>query len=145
GPGCRVAFGTDLVGDAYNANDADPIITPDNDPDDCAGHGTHVAGIIGANGAVKGVAPGVTFGAYRVFGCVGSTSDDVMIAAMERALADGMQVLNMSIGSAYEWPNAPTAMAASRLVNKGMVVVAAIGNDGASGLYSASAPGLGDK
>jgi minor extracellular serine protease Vpr len=145
GPGCRVAYGTDLVGDAYNADDADPIITPDNNPDDCAGHGTHVSGIIGANGQVVGVAPGVTFGAYRVFGCVGSTSDDVMIAAMERALADGMQVLNMSIGSAFDWPQAPTAKAASRLVDKGMVVVASIGNSGASGLYSAGSPGLGDK
>jgi subtilisin family serine protease len=145
GPGCRVATGWDFVGDAYNANDDDPVINPDANPDDCAGHGTHVAGIIGANGVVKGVAPGVTFGAYRVFGCEGSTSDDIMIAAMERALADGMQVLNMSIGSAYEWPNAPTAAAASRLVNKGIVVVASIGNDGATGLYSAAAPGLGTK
>jgi hypothetical protein len=91
------------------------------------------------------VAPGVTFGAYRVFGCVGSTSDDVMIAAMERALADGMQVLNMSIGSAFDWPQAPTAMASTRLVNKGMVVVASFGNSGANGLFSGGAPGLGDK
>ena len=71
-------------------------------PDDCNGHGTHVSGIVGANdGAVTGVAPDVTFGAYRVFGCDGSTTDDVMIAAMERALADGMDVLNMSIGDAF--------------------------------------------
>src|SRR5258706_10437627 len=144
GPGCRVAFGYDLVGDAYDAN-TNPNPVPDNNPDDCAGHGTHVAGIIGANGAVVGVAPGVTFGAYRVFGCSGSTSDDVMIAAMERALADGMQVLNMSIGSAFDWPQAPTSMASTRLVNKGVVVVASFGNSGASGLYSGGAPGLGDK
>jgi subtilisin family serine protease len=64
---------------------------------------------------------------------------------MERALADGMQVLNMSIGSGFDWPNAPTAAAATRLVNKGMVVVASIGNDGAAGLYGASSPGLGAK
>ncbi len=94
---------------------------------------------------LKGVAPEVTFGVYRVFGCEGSTTSDIMIAAMELALADGMQVLNMSIGSAYQWPQYPTAKAASRLVNSGMVVVASIGNSGANGLYSAGAPGLGDK
>ena len=44
GPGCRVADGHDFVND-------------DNDPFDDAGHGTHVAGIVGANGTVKGVAP----------------------------------------------------------------------------------------
>ena len=68
-----------------------------------------------------------------------------MIAAMERALKDGMQVLNMSIGSSFQWPQYPTAVAASRLVDRGMVVVASIGNSGTSGLYAAGAPGLGDK
>ena len=149
GPGCRVATGWDFVGDAYNADPSSalysPIPVPDANPDDCNGHGTHVAGIVGANGAVVGVAPGVTFGAYRVFGCNGSTTADIMLAAMERALADGMQVLNMSIGSAFQWPQYPTAQASNRLVNKGMVVVASIGNSGASGIYSAGAPGLGQK
>jgi minor extracellular serine protease Vpr len=151
-PSARIPLGYDFVGDAFDANPSNPtynpIATPDDNPDDCGGHGTHVAGIVGANDAtngLKGVAPGVTFGAYRVFGCNGSTTADIMIAAMERALADGMDVLNMSIGSAFQWPQYPTAVAASRLVNKGMVVVASIGNSGASGLYSAGAPGLGDK
>jgi minor extracellular serine protease Vpr len=148
GPGCRVAKGWDFVGDAYNADDTspsyNPVPTPDPYPDDCNGHGTHVAGIIGANGTVTGVAPDVTFGAYRVFGCAGSTTDAIMLAAMERAYKDHMDVLNMSIGSAFEWPQSPTAVAASRLVKKGMVVVASIGNSGANGLYSAGAPGLGE-
>jgi minor extracellular serine protease Vpr len=73
----------------------------------------------------------------------GSTFADIMIAAMERAYFDGMQVLNMSIGSAFQWPDYPTAKASDVLVRKGMVVVASIGNSGASGLYSAGAPGLG--
>ncbi|MCU0256730.1 MAG: S8 family serine peptidase, partial [Vicinamibacterales bacterium] len=149
GPTCRVAYGYDFVGDAFNADSTspsyNPIPVPDTDPDDCNGHGTHVSGIVGANGMVKGVAPDVTFGAYRVFGCEGSTFADIMIAAMERALADKMDVLNMSIGSAYQWPQYPTAMAADRLVNKGVVVVASIGNNGANGLYSAGAPGVGKK
>jgi minor extracellular serine protease Vpr len=149
GPGCRVEVGWDFVGDAFNADPSstayNPLPAPDPDPDDCNGHGTHVAGIIGANGAVKGVAPGVTFGAYRVFGCQGSTTADIMLAAMERALADDMDILNMSIGSAFQWPQYPTAQASDRLVNKGMVVVASIGNNGANGVYSAGSPGLGKK
>jgi subtilisin family serine protease len=147
GAGCRVAYGYDLVGDTYNADDTspsyNPVPSPDPFPDDCNGHGTHVAGIVGANGTVVGVAPGVTFGAYRVFGCEGSTDADIMIQAMEMALADDMDILNMSIGSAFTWPQYPTAVASDRLVKKGMVVVASIGNSGASGLYSAGAPGLG--
>jgi subtilisin family serine protease len=149
GAGCRVAAGWDFVGDAYNADPTsaayNPVPAPDADPDDCNGHGTHVAGILGANGAIKGVAPDATFGAYRVFGCDGSTSGDIMLAAMERALADGMQVLNMSISAPYQWPQYPTARAADRLVNKGMVVVGSFGNNGTNGLYSGGAPGLGDK
>ena len=149
GMGCRVKYGWDFVGDAFNADPTSPLYNPnplpDPDPDDCNGHGTHVSGIVGANGTVRGVAPNVTFGAYRVFGCQGSTTSDIMIAAMERALADGMHVLNMSIGSAYQWPQYPTAQASNRLVNKGMVVVASIGNNGANGLYAAGAPGVGSK
>ncbi len=149
GPGCRVVTGWDFVGDAFNADSSspffNPVPVPDPDPDDCNGHGTHVAGIAGANGAVTGVAPGVTFGAYRVFGCRGSTTADVMLAAMERVLADGMQVLNMSIGAAFQWPQYPTGQGSTRLVNKGVVVVASIGNNGTSGLYAAGAPGVGKK
>ncbi|MEP5569014.1 MAG: S8 family serine peptidase [Halioglobus sp.] len=149
-PSDRVPYGYDFVGDAYNADPSspgyDPVPNPDSNPDDCQGHGTHVAGIVGANGPlVKGVAPDVTFGAYRVFGCEGSTDADIMIAAMEMALADGMDVLNMSIGSSFQWPQYPTAVAASNLVNEGMVVVASIGNSGDSGLYAAGAPGLGEQ
>ncbi len=143
GPGCRVVAGYDFVGDAYTGYNT-PV--PDNDPMDCAGHGTHVSGIIGANGAIKGVAPDVTFYAYRVFGCSGVTQSDIMIAALERALADHVDVVNMSIGASFQgWPEYPTAQASDRLVNKGVVVVASIGNNGANGLYSAGAPGVGKK
>ena len=151
----RVVAQYDFVGDAYNATDTspdfDPVPHPDEFADDCQGHGTHVAGIVGADqgsgetGAL-GVAPGVSFGAYRVFGCDGSTSEDIMVAAMERALADDMDILNMSIGDAFNnWPGDITAEASTRLVNSGVVVVASIGNSGANGVYSAGAPGVGEK
>jgi subtilisin family serine protease len=144
GPGCRVETGWDFVGDAYTGPGGPPPV-PDPDPDDCNSHGTHVAGIAGANGVVTGVAPQATFGAYRVFGCTGSTSADIMIAAMELALDDGMDILNMSIGSSRQWPQYPTAAASDTAVNAGMVVVASFGNSGGIGLYSGSAPGLGQK
>jgi len=55
--------------------------------DQCHGHGTHVAGIIGADarniGAPQpfvGVAPKVTLGAYKVFSCSGAGPDDVTLA-----------------------------------------------------------------
>ena len=50
----RVITGWDFVGDAYDAG-TNPVPVPDPYPDDCAGHGTHVAGIIGADGEVIGL------------------------------------------------------------------------------------------
>ena len=152
-PSARVVAGYDFVGDNYNADGsgAQLVPVPDFNPDDCAGHGTHVAGIVGANGGgLKGVAPEVSLGAYRVFGCVGSTDSDILLAALERAYADGMQVINQSLGSARQWPQYPTAAASSRLVNKGVVMVASIGNNGPGGsspdgLFAAGAPGVGAK
>lgn len=147
-PTSRIVAGWDFVGDDFNADSSspsyNPVASPDANPDDCNGHGTHVAGIVGADGAVTGVAPNVSLGAYRVFGCEGSTTADIMLAAMERAQDDDMDVLNMSIGSTYQWPEYPTAKAASRLVKKGMVVVASAGNSGATGMYSSGAPSVGD-
>jgi minor extracellular serine protease Vpr len=144
----RIVSQFDFVGDAYNADPRspafNPVPTPDPIADDCEGHGTHVAGIIGAKGQVTGVAPAVSFGAYRVFGCNGSTDDDVLLAALERAKADGMQVINMSLGSPFDWAQSPLARASSRLVKKGIVVVASAGNDGASGLYSTGGPSAGE-
>ncbi|WP_437737890.1 S8 family serine peptidase [Sorangium sp. So ce1335] len=144
GPGCRVAFGHDFVGDDFASGDANRQPAPDDDPDDCLGHGTHVAGIIGANGVVEGVAPDVTFGAYRVFGCRGGSRADIIVKAMERAADDGMDVVNISIGTPFQWPDYPTAAAASALVARGVVVVASIGNSGEKGLWAAGAPGVGD-
>jgi hypothetical protein len=71
-----------------------------------------------------------------------------MIHAMELALADHADVLNMSIGSAFgNWPESPEAVASDNLVDAGMVVVASIGNSGANGgqLWSAGSPGVGRK
>jgi minor extracellular serine protease Vpr len=173
GPGCKVRGGFDLVGDTYNATPGpafQPVPHPDADPLPCdpnvadraevlgagasdAAHGTHVAGIAAADGRghtadgeVVGVAPGAQLLAYRVFGCNGGTDSDVMVHAMELALADHADILNMSIGAAFtNWPQYPTAVAADNLANAGVTVVASIGNSGVNfgQLWSAGAPGVG--
>ena len=61
-----------------------------------------------------------------------------------------MQVVNQSLGAGRQWPQYPTAQAATRLVNKGVVMVASIGNSGPGGsspdaLFAAGAPGVGAK
>ena len=113
-----------------------------------AGHGTHVAGIIGAKAAdaagVTGVAPNVSFLAYRVFGCNGGVDNDIIVAALERAYRDGAQVVNMSIGDDYaSWPEEPTAQASDELVSNGVVVAVAMGNAGgvSTALFSGGDPG----
>jgi minor extracellular serine protease Vpr len=169
GAGCKVAGGFDFVGDTFDSNPADstyqPVPHPDANPAPCdpnvadqiaqqpgagvsdAGHGTHVAGIVGAKaaevGGVTGVAPDATLLAYRVFGCNGSTSDDIIIAALERAFDDGARVVNMSLGDAFNnFAGAPDAQATQALVDHGVVVVAAAGNSGANGLFSTGAPSV---
>lgn len=62
---------------------------------DCDGHGTHVAGIIGADSPLfRGVAPNATLAMYRVFGCVGFVTDDVLIAAYTRAYDSGGKIFD---------------------------------------------------
>ncbi|KAI9216954.1 peptidase S8/S53 domain-containing protein, partial [Blastocladiella britannica] len=145
GPGCRVQFGRDFVGDAYDSagkkGSATP--TPDADPMDCGGHGTHCAGIVGGNDPkVQGVAPGATFGAYRVFGCDGSTGTDVILSALEAAYEDGMQVINMSLGGGRVDSSYPEAQAVTTLGENGVYVMIAAGNDGDKGIQVVSSPSI---
>ncbi|KAF9084359.1 hypothetical protein BGX27_003826 [Mortierella sp. AM989] len=122
---------------------------------DCGGHGTHVAGIVGGNALnIKvspkppqpfvGVAPEVTFGAYRVFGCDGSTGDDIILAAMELAFNDGMDLINMSLGGGSSYKYNPTAILADKLIARGMALAGAAGNDGSEGAWMVSDTGLGE-
>ncbi|KAG0202277.1 hypothetical protein BGX28_005162 [Mortierella sp. GBA30] len=136
GPGCRVAYGWDFVGDQYTGKNS-PV--PGKNPMDCAGHGSHVAGIIGASdNHVLGVAPQVTLGAYRVLGCSGSSNDDVILAALERAANDKMNVINLSIGEPNGWPYNPVSRAISKLKSLGIMVAVSHGNENTQGLFSAN-------
>ncbi|KAG6114472.1 hypothetical protein E4U13_003348 [Claviceps humidiphila] len=138
GKGCLVSFGHDLVGDAYNGTNT-PV--PDEDPMDCAGHGTHVAGIVAAQNnslGFTGTAPGVSLGAYRVLGCKGNVGNDILIAAFNRAYQDGANIITSSIGGPSGWAGDPWAVTVSRIVEKGVPCVVAAGNEGDMGIFYAS-------
>ncbi|OAA38323.1 subtilisin-like protease [Metarhizium rileyi] len=144
GKDCLVTKGFDFVGDKYNGTNK-PV--PDNDPMDCHGHGTHVAGIIAANDqkfGFTGGAPGVTLGAYRVFGCAGTVTSDIVIAALNRAYADKANIITLSIGGPNGWKQNAWAVAASRIVARGVVITASAGNNGANGIFFASSGSSGE-
>ncbi|VTO88895.1 hypothetical protein SNK03_013482 [Fusarium graminearum] len=145
GPDCLVSFGTDLVGDDYDGFNA---VHPDDDPMDCAGHGTHVAGIVAAQTnpfGFTGTAPGVTLGAYRVFGCSGEAGNDVLIAAYNQAYQDGADIITASIGGPSGWSEEPWAVAVSRIVEKGVPCPVSAGNSGDVGMFYASTAANGNK
>ncbi|SES11128.1 minor extracellular serine protease Vpr [Gracilibacillus ureilyticus] len=93
-------------------------------------HGTHVAGIIGANGQMKGVAPDAELYGYRALGPGGSGTSVQVMAAIEQAVKDGMDVLNLSLGNTINGPDWPTSVAVNRAAEHGVTVVIAGGNTG---------------
>ena len=100
--------------------------------DDTTGHGTHVAGIIGAamgNGkGGAGIAPGATILSLRVVNAAGYIYDSALIAALRTAVKNGAQIVNISIGgTAY---NAVFQKVINEAAEAGVTVVAAMGNDG---------------
>ena len=105
-------------------------------------HGTHVAGIISANGNVGGflgVSPAVTLRAYRVFGKGAEGASSFAIAkAIDRAVADGCDLLNLSLGGGPDDPTTSEAIKAARA--KGVVCVIASGNEGGPVAWPARHP-----
>jgi subtilisin family serine protease len=135
-PDLRVAGGVDLIGDG-------------NGMDDCNGHGTHVAGIVGAldNGkGTVGVAPEASLYAMRFFDCVGGgATKSRELMGLEWAIDNGMDVINMSfgccaIGGAVVTPIPDPAEEAmlNEAYERGIVLIAASGN---SAVPPAGGPG----
>lgn len=93
-------------------------------------HGTHVSGIIAADGEFKGVAPDADLYVYRALGPGGSGSSIQVIAAMEQAIDDGVDIINLSLGNTVNGPDFPTSVAVNRAVKLGVAVVIANGNAG---------------
>lgn len=127
-------------------------------------HGTHVSGTIGGcytTGTISvdgspmtlaqpmsGVAPGVSLHDYNVFPGYGAAfihhgggaySHDI-IAAVEKAVADGMDVINLSIGGNVQGPHDTLAEAINAAVDAGTVAVIAAGNAG-PGILTVESPG----
>jgi minor extracellular serine protease Vpr len=159
-PTTKVIGGWDFAGTDYDASgdlgSTEP--SPDPNPIDVHGHGTHVAAtaaglevlddeddvLVGA-----GVAPGAQVYALKVFGDVaGSTA--LTADAIEWAVdptGDGSMVgqadvINMSLGASFGHPLDPSAVASQNAVEAGTVVVASAGNSGQNAAYVTGAPAV---
>jgi subtilisin family serine protease len=146
GDGIRVAVidtGIDYIHDIPAAQEP-PVVDPefngtyrggwdfvnnDADPLDDNGHGTHVSGILAAdhNGyLVVGVAPEVELYALKVLGATGEGDYSGLIAALDWAVRNDMDVVNMSLGGRDVSATLQAAVEAA--ANAGVVLVAAAGN-----------------
>jgi subtilisin family serine protease len=157
-PTSKVIGGYDFVGEQWPngplAPDPDPIdCGPSAIPVPCAGgHGTHVADIIAGNDGAshKGVAPGASLYAVKVCSAISSACSGIaLLQGMEFALdpnsdgniSDAVDVINMSLGSAYGQIQDDLTEAASVASRLGVVVVVAAGND-ADRPYIVSSPSI---
>ncbi|HSW41681.1 MAG TPA: S8 family serine peptidase [Patescibacteria group bacterium] len=118
------------------------------------GHGTHVAGTIACNfgtratvdgatipHAISGVAPRALLGNYNVFpGTVASARSEDILNALEAAYADGMDIVNMSLGGGARGRQDLLTIAVDNLDQANMVVAVAAGNSG-PGHFTVESPG----
>jgi subtilisin family serine protease len=122
--------GNGIVDDIHGYNAVDRS----GDPDDDNGHGTHVAGTIGAvanNGkGVAGVCWKVKIMALKFMTSEGEGATSDAISCINYARANGARVINASWGSAYGGYALRSAIASAR--NAGIIFVTAAGNDAAN-------------
>jgi subtilisin family serine protease len=122
----------------------DDFVFGDGDPMDDHGHGTHVAGTIAAamgnlTGApasaegVVGVAPHARIRAYKVCRDDGTCDDFAIQQAIARAITDGANIINMSLGETAYSQSLDEAV--QDAWNAGLVIVAGAGNNGTTELF----------
>ncbi|MEW9502195.1 S8 family serine peptidase [Jeotgalibacillus marinus] len=139
-PDLEHAFG-DYKGWDLVDNNNDPQETPADDPrGDSTYHGTHVAGTVAANGMIKGVAPDATLLAYRVLGPGGTGSTEDVVAGIEKAVLDGADVMNLSLGNTLNSPDWATSIALDWAMAEGIVAVTSNGNSGPTN-WTVGSPG----
>ena len=107
-------------------------------PLDTSGHGTQVAGVIAADGHLEGIAPKAEILAYKVSDDGEGVSSDLIIEAIEMAIDDGADIINISLGINKTNPKIDRAV--DEALGQGVLVVAAAGNDG-PGQGSIGSPG----
>lgn len=115
-------------------DDTQPIA--DKTCDDANGHGTHVAGIIVADGGrdgkgIYGVAPETNLLVYKVCGADGSCWADDVAMALRSAVDSGAEIIVVAIGTDTDTAVMHDAVAYAH--EKHVLVVAAVGNDGPDG------------
>ncbi|NLP50219.1 S8 family serine peptidase [Bacillus sp. RO1] len=110
-------------------------------------HGTHVSGTIVGQATndsdykVLGVAPDAELNVYRVLGPYGSGMNSAIIAGIDRAVADGMDVINLSLGAQTNNPLDASSLAVNNAVLSGVTAVVAAGNSGDLGNSTLGSPG----
>ncbi|MER8044730.1 S8 family serine peptidase [Streptomyces sp. NPDC094032] len=151
GTGTKVAV-LDTGADAEHPDLKGRIVAAENftdsdTTDDRQGHGTHTISTVGGTGAAsggkkKGVAPGAALLNGKVLNDSGSGATSWIIAGMEWAVAQGADVVSMSLGNPSETDcTDPMSVAAEQLAqNKGTLFVLAAGNSG-PGNNTVSSPG----
>ncbi len=109
-------------------------------------HGTHVSGTIAGQGkndsdyATTGIAPDADLYVYRVLGPGGSGGTAGIVAGIDQAVADGMDVMNLSLGANINDPLVPESIAINNAVLSGVTAVVAAGNAG-NKMYTLGSPG----
>jgi len=127
------------------------LIDHDDDPMETVGsdavstiHGTHVAGIIAANGTLKGVAPEAEIYAYRALGPGGTGNTESVIAAIDATIRDKMDIINLSLGNSINGPDLPITLALNKAVEHGITAVVSSGNSGPKA-WTVGSPGTSSK
>lgn len=127
------------------------VVDGDSDPMESLGanrgatiHGTHVSGIIAANGKLTGMAPDASIMVYRALGPNGVGTTEQVIAAIEKAIKDKVDVMNLSLGNNVNAPDWPTSLAINKAVEKGIIAVTSSGNSGPNA-WTVGSPGTASK